>query len=324
MQVLTLVGIFSGLMSAITQAGSYVFSRRFVTMASHSDHPMADRMGPRHLLVLAHLWMLVFSLVLLPFVWMSPVVQPVGSAFQWAFLKPSLGPVAGTAGFYFFGQAAFFWTVRQLPASRVSPLLGAKIIFMGVFAVLFFQQDVSAGKWGAILIAGLSAVILNFSGETLKPSVILGLCLTCTGYSLSDLNIPQLILSFDPDRGAQAAMLSVAMAYIACGLVVIPFAVHWKPINRSLLMQALPFAILWYAGMCFLFTAIGLIGVVLAVILQSLRGLFSLLFGKWLAHSRHMHLEQTFEKGMLLKQSVGALLMCLAAAVYIAAGHYNF
>ncbi len=292
------LGILAGLGAAFSQAASYLFSRHFVTRIGRSSV---------QLLVISHLWMALFSLLILPFVYMPPLAG-WGSVVL---------PLLGTAGCYFLGQAAFFWTVKQIPASRVAPLLGVKIIFMGIFSVTIFRSPLTGVQWAGVAFAGMAALLLSRFGEALKPKVVIGLGLACSFFALSDLCIPLLMVTFDPQRGMRATLFSVTLDYTFCGLFVLPAVLNMRRLKRGEWFQAIPFALAWYLGMAFFFTAISLVGVVLAVILQSTRGIISIGVGRYLATTRHLELEQSFGRGVLARQLAAATLMCVAIAIFI-------
>ena len=291
-------GILAGLGAAFSQAFSYLFSRHFVTASGRSA---------RQLLALAHVLMAGLSLLLAPFVFLPP-------REGWGSIAL---PLLGTAGCYFCGQAAFFWTVKQIPASRIAPLLGLKIVFMAVFGTTFFHLQIEGNQWLAIGLAAAAAVCLAKLGEDLSSKALVGLCLTCTGYALSDLSIPYLISAFDPERGMRATIWSVVLDYILCGLVVLPLAWRWRHLSTwRTWRQAIPFALTWYLSMCCFFAAIAFVEVFLAVILQSFRGITTLALGRAVAGTRLMHIEQRFARGQLWRQLAAATLMLIAIVVY--------
>jgi len=293
-----IMGIVAGLVGAFSQAWSYFFSRHFVT---------ASGQGTRHLLVIGHIWMALFSLALMPFIFRQPVD---GWASVWL-------PLLGAAGGYFLGQIGMLWTMKRMPASRVAPLLGAKLLFLAVLGVTLFGKVLTGWQWAAVGIAAVAALGLNWAGERIPLRGILGLVWTCTGYATSDLSIPHLIAAFGQMGETRVALLAVVTSYIACGLVVLPWVVKLRLTSGSMWLKGLPFAATWYLAMCFLFISIGLVGVVLAVILQSSRGPMSIGLGRLVGRSRHTHLEQTLPGHLLLRQLAAALLMCVAIGLYV-------
>lgn len=291
------LGILIGLAGAFSQSVSYLQSRHFVTTSGT---------GPRYLLVVAHVWMGLFSLIALPFLWQPPVVP----------LWQAVLPVVGCALFYFAGQASFFWTVNQIPASRVSPLLGFKIVLLALLSILVMQNELNARQWTAVVLATLAAVSLTRAGDRLTGKALLGVCLTCLGYASSDICIPYAIQAFDPESGWRASALSVSLGYLLLGLICLPFVPKLR-IRKATWRHAFPFSVAWIIGMVCLFISIGMVGVVLAIILQSTRGIISIAMGKALTRSHLMHLEQSFEGSSLARQVVSAMLMTIAIGLYV-------
>ncbi len=295
-------GILIGLAGAVSQSFAYLVSRHFVAVSGGRS--------ARKLLVVGHVWMGLISLILLPFVWLPPRVD----------LLHALIANFAVAFFYFIGQAGFFWTVKQLPASRVAPLLGLKIVFLGVFSVLFFAKDLTVLQWTAIGLAAMAAVFLSRAGEILTWRVVLGLCYTCTCFAMSDLSIPPAMEAFAEHPGAREAALSVCLAYLFCGLIVLPWIWQMRLTDRVLWWRGLPFAITWYLGMLCLFACIGLVQVILAAILQSSRGLISIGLGRLVARRDLTHLETHQEPGVVFRQVAAALLMFIAVVIYVWSG----
>jgi drug/metabolite transporter (DMT)-like permease len=295
-------GIAIGLGGALAQAWSYLLSRHFV---------LSSGRGARQLLVMAHVWMALFSLVLLPFVVRPPVAG-------WGAV---VGPLLGSALCYFAGQAAFFWTVKQVPASRVSPLLGLKIVALALFTAVLLRQPLAPGKWLAVVLAGVAALCLSQFGEPLPWRAVLGLGLTLIGYSLSDIFIPPLIVAFDPERGLRAGLSGVVLGYLLCGLVALPWAFTRGLRSWAVWRQALPFAIAWYLGMSCFYAAIALVELLFAVIVQATRGLISLALGRVVYRADMPHLEQRITPRQVWLQAAAALLMAIAVSLYAASSY---
>ncbi len=291
------IGIPIGLLNASAQALSYLFSRRFVTGPGRNT---------RQLMALAHLWMGLFSLLLLPLLWRTPMA---GWGGTWTALL-------GAAGFYLFAQTCLFWTMRQTEASRVSPMLGLKIVFLAAIVTALAREDLEPIQWLAAGLAVVATVALNHAGERLPLRALVGILLTCLGYACSDINISYLLEAIG-GRDFGNATFAAALVYTVClgyGLALYTAqprasAEEWR--------LALPFALAWYLGMLFLFVSISLNGVVLAVILQSLRGPISIGLGVLVAGWGWHALERRQTKKDLLKQVLSALLMCLAIGLYV-------
>jgi hypothetical protein len=75
---------------------------------------------------------------------------------------------------------------------------------------------------------------------------------------------------------------------------------------------ALPFAGVWLLSMVFLFACFGMIGAVYGNILQSTRGIISIVFGAALARCGLHDLEQHVSRWTLLRRVAAACLICVA------------
>lgn len=296
-----LFGVCSGLLGAFSQALSYLYTRRFLTAAD-------ERRSPVQLLVLSHLWMGLWSLCLLPLLWPMPQAQP------WPRL---LLPLAGMTLFYMAGQASLFYTVRTLPASRVSPLLGLKILSTGFLVAVPLGQHLSAWQWGGVGLAAVAALALFRAGERIPPQALLGLGLACCFYSASDTCISILIGRLDPERGIRGSALALALCYVSAGLLSLVLPRYWRKASRAAWRGSFPYALAWYLGMVFLFVSIGLVGLVLATILQAMRGPISIGLGRLAARGgQFQSQEQQFDRGVLLRQIAAASLLVLAVALF--------
>lgn len=296
------LGIVFGFACAFCHALSYLSTRSFVSTN-----------GPRELLAIAHIQMAGISIILLPFLWIDP---PDG----WG---PVMLPMAGAAGFYLMAQTFLFMTIQMIPASVVSPLLGLKLIPVAALGTMFFGTALKPAQFGAVALAGIAALCLFKAGEKLPPKAIASLGLACVCYSLSDLSIEKLIKALDPDTGVSASLFAVACEYTLCGLYGIYLYLRLPVVTGASWKKAIPFTITWYGAMCFLYAAIGLVGIVLAVILQATRGLISIGIGALIARIGYTHLEQKVSRNTRLRQ-VGAALLMFAAIVLFVVGKSLF
>lgn len=292
--MLLLTGIVSGLVAALFQSGSYVFTRLFV---------LRQHRGPVDLLIVAHLLMGAGSLLLVPLVW-SDQIPPI-SAYAW--------PLTGTALYYVIGQIGLFRLMRTVEASKVAPLLALKIVILAVFTTTVMDQRLSALQWMAVFFSVLATWTLTQSGVRLSPPTFGLLLVTCTGYSLSDLSIQQMVIALRPLGPIHASIVGVCFSYALCGalaLAVCPWIGGRAAIRQW--KHAVPFAACWYGGMVFLFACFACIGAVYGNILQSTRGLISILLGAALAHLGYVELEEKTGRAKLLRRLASATLMTLA------------
>ncbi len=304
-------GIALGLAAAACQSLSYVFSRLFV-IRRHN--------GVMQLLVMAHVLMGLASLVALPFLW-SPQLPPPS---HWAW---TLGAVSL---FYMLGQLGLFIALRYTDASRTAPLLGLKIAILAFISMLFLHEHMGVCQWLAVAMSVVAAFMLNYSGAKMPLAAVAAILFACITYSISDLNILLLVRHFkeaNPQTcilgrllplspATYSVLISVCMSYILCGLAgiaLMPWAgkregADWK--------WAAPFAAAWLTAMVFLFACFAGIGVVYGNIVQSTRGLISILLGAHIASLGFEHLEKRIAHTVLLKRIAAAALMTGAIALF--------
>lgn len=292
------IGVMLGLGAATMQSLSYLFSRLFV---------MKRAQGSFHLMVQAHVLMGLASLALLPLAW--PAGAPPLAQYFW--------PMVGAGGFYMLGQVGLFGALRYTEASRVSPLLGLKLIILAAFTVIFQDARMALVQWLAVMGAVAAAFLLNYAGRALPWRAIVWILFACLNYSLSDLSIVAMVQAMALPSPVAAAMLGTAVTYIFCGLVgalLLPWA---RPIRLADLKYSAPFAACWLGAMFLLFGSFASIGVVFGNIMQSLRGLLSIFIGARLARMGHVQLEQRQPASVLARRILAGGLMLGAIVLYL-------
>lgn len=292
-------GILLGLGAAACQSLSYVFSGLFVRTFRRSPHV---------LLVMAHLAMGLVSAAALPVV-----------------LPDALPPLAGFAGplvrgvvFYLVGQTGLLLALRHTDASRVSPLLGLKLPILAGISVLFLGAHYALAQWLALGLCLLAALMLNWSGHRIALPSLGWILLACCGYCLSDLNIRALVGRLQ-EGGlplARASLVGGFLSYTLCGLIALALlaTVPWR--ERRMWGYAVPFAAAWLGAMLLLFACFGAVGVVFGNIVQSTRGLLSILIGLLLSVAGHVHLESRVSLRVWLRRLTAAVLMVLSIVLF--------
>ncbi len=291
------IGILLGLAMALTQSISFLCVRLFV---------VRRHKGAMRLLVLGHVIMGVISAAALPLLW-DRRAGAVGG-FIW--------PLVGASGFYLIGQASLIFALTRTDASRISPLLALKIVVLAVVTATVLDARLGPLQWGGVALSVAAAFVLNYTGGRLPLPCIAAVALTCAAYALSDLNVQALVTALGAMGRARASLLGVSMCYILTGaaaLALLPWAGRgvWGELR-----YAAPFAISWLTAMVFLFACFAHVGVVFGNILQSTRGLISILLGAAVAAMGMEHLEQKHPRGVLVRRLIAAGMMCLAIAMW--------
>jgi drug/metabolite transporter (DMT)-like permease len=292
------LGIILGLGAASSNSVAYLFSRAFLHKHNESHF---------HLLAISHLMLGVVSVGLAAFLW--PAQMPSFRDFG-----PSL---MGTALFYLAAQTCFFMALKKTEASRLSPMLGAKIIILALISILFLDKSFTALQWMAIIFSFIAAVLLTGAGSRVPTLAIVLILATCLGYCMSDINIAKLIPYFEPEMGLiPASMFSTSLYFIVCGAVSLVMLICLKDKPLAMWKDAIPFSILWYTAMLCLFGCFGTLGIIYGNIMQSTRGIISVVLAAFVSMMGFHKLEQKVSRWVLVKRIFAAALMTTAVAIF--------
>ena len=309
-------GIPIGLVSAVLQSTSYLVSAAFVR--AHADRRAA---GPA-LVARSYLAMGVVAVAAFPLLCHAHpgLVPPL--AQWWA-------PAAGSIASNMVAQASLFLTLKAADASRVSPLLGVKILFLALLGIVFAGDSYGACQWGGIALALVSALLLSRSGGRLGAAGVVGVVVTALAYAGSDycIRLQQTVFhaygarlaaqGLDPLPVLLANLVILSADYAlggAVALAVLPLTGRYPA--RDWPRHVLPYAAVWLSAMCLLFLSFDLLGVVHGTIVQSTRGLISIGMGWALARLGGTALERRLPRGVLLGRLFAGTLMFLAIVLF--------
>jgi hypothetical protein len=305
------VGIVSGLACAVFSAISYLVSRHHGVL----QRAEGRRNAGLRLLVLAHL---IMGLVCIPLAWIGWPARPPDMRLVWP-------PLAASAGCYLIGQAAFFTALKRVEASRLSPLLGLKLAMLAGLVTLGFGQPLDARQWLAVSLTVAAAAVMQ-AGRGRVPAVPLALMIACClCFALADLGIVRLIDALQMGGSASGAPLgrlhagglAMALTYATCGAVFAPLVPLLRPHTRMDWTLAAGYSTSWLLSMAGLYVCFGLVGAVFGNILQSTRGIMSVVLGAGLAQLGWHELEQRVDRATLLRRLAAAALMTAAIALYV-------
>lgn len=292
-------GVLFGLGAATCQSLSYLFSRQF------TKRPTGD---PFTLFVASHAIMGVIAVVLLG------VLRPHGLPPPGTYLVP----LVSASLFYLAAQMGLFHVLHHVESSRVSPLLGTKVVVLALLAVGLFGQRLALQQWAAVLVSAAAVWLLNEAGGRIPMRQAGVLALTIVGYCGSDLSIGVLVNRMSGVRPL-GTLVSTCLAYVLCAALVLPVAFGPRFRSASLWRAAAPQAVAWFTAMCFLFACFALIGVVFGNIVQSSRGILSIAIGWGVARMGKSHLETHVTRAVFWRRLAGAVLMVAAVALYVTA-----
>jgi drug/metabolite transporter (DMT)-like permease len=300
-----ITGILFGLAAAFFQSCSYLFSKRYVARFEQTT------VG---LLVCGHAVMGVFSLVLLPF--FMPMNTQTGIPGAMAGFQRYVFPLTGCVIFYLLGQVFLFRSFKDTDASRVSPLLGIKIFMLAGLAIIFTNQHFHALQWGGIMLSVVAACMLGMMGKKLSLKSWGWIFCACLCYSLSDLSIKVLIGRFAYLGLFRASVVSTCLNYLFCGIAAGAALLFLPVFSFSKWRTSFPFAVSWFTGILFLFLCFGSVGVVFGNIVQSTRGLASILIGSLVAYKGYEHIEEKVTPHATLMRLFAGTLMIAAIALF--------
>lgn len=321
-----LIGILLGLGSALASSLAYLASRRFTVRHAGHEPDQPRWRGPLRLMVTSHLYLAVVcglaSLLLIP---RGAQAQP--GNWPWA-----LTTTLAVALCYLTGNTLLFFALRHTEASRIAPLLGFKIVLLALVKHFLLGDALDTQQWVAVVMATAAASLLGSSGGRLPWSTALLTIGSCAGFVGSDVFIEQMVPAWLPDgvtRQAaedagggqliQASMTGMALVYVWCGaiaLTLLPFAKPWQSAHWR---GAAPYAGFWLMAMVCLFSAFALVGIVLGNILQSTRGLMSIVLGVLVVKLGHHHIETHAPWKVVIQRLIAAALMTAAIVLFVTA-----
>jgi len=289
-------GILIGLFSAFLQSCSYIFSRRF--LLKHASPVQLVFNAQTVMMIPAGLILALLSLrVTVPWSW---------EMAAW---------LTGFAGIGVLGNFAFFRAIQEIEASRIASLMGLKLVVLAILTALFWGEVPSPLQMLAILLAAISAVGMNFTGGKLprRGSLYLALNLFC--YAVTDIAAAKLTGMIHSGSVMLDGMTATAAAFLALGIVSLPVLLLLG-FSLQRFRDAAPYGLFWISAMNLLFVSFGMIGVMYGTIVQSSRGLISILLGVVLLRIGFDKLEPRVGRAAWVRRTVMALLMIAAIALY--------
>ncbi len=291
-----IIGIVSGLLSALLQSGSYVFSRVFIYKHRNSFE----------LVVYSQLIMGLFAAFTI-----LPAMMFSSYPLTWKFFLEIFLCIFTFAA----GQYGFFQTLRELEASRLSSLLGLKIVFLALITTCFTDTPLHFLQWIAIILCSISAVGMNFTGGRITGKAALWLIFMLVCYAVCDMLEAELILQMNGDSLIANSTAVAALIYFILGIFSLPFLSKY-PLKLNRCKDALPYAVTWYSAILLLFVCFGSIGAVFGNIIQASRGILSVLIGLWLLHLGYEHLEPRVGRQAWCRRFLMAAVMICAMCLY--------
>ncbi len=291
------LGIIAGVLTAVLQALSYIFSTAF----------MNKHQSSLKLVVFSQLVMGAFCL---PFVcWLYPpgLEGREGEFILW------IGIWAVVFG---IGQAAFFNMLKTIEPSRSSSLLGLKIIVLSIISVCILRQALNPLQWLAVLMSTAAAVGMNWSGDS-KFTVkgILWLVATLVLYSLADISETRLVKMPETCSMIRSAIGMGVVCYAVLGVLTLPMLLKLRWSTRQF-VDSMPFAAAWFVSQITLFICFGILGTVFGNVIQASRGLISIALAIALSFMGLGRLDSQISRAMWIRRIASAVLMTAGIVLY--------
>lgn len=284
------VGIVLGIATAFMQSLSYLASGYFIR-----KHNSALK-----LLITSHVAMGVVSAVLMPFFWDGGILQLSGAVWLalgvWIMM-------------FMLGQMGFFISQKLIEPSRLASLLGLKIVVLSLIWIFFFGQTLNFLQITGVVLSVAAAFAMNWSGgRHFEIKSLIPLVMTLVCYSLTDLSETRMVLLCDKGDIVHAGISVTLLCYTVLGICSLPalFKTGW---NLKMQCHSLPFSLLWLGSQMTLLICFGIIGPVFGNVIQSSRGIFSVVFGVLVCRLGFDVMENSASGKLWLRRAMAALLM---------------
>ncbi len=293
------LGILLGFTTAILNSIGYLVSARY----------LLHHKSPLQLLIQAQVFMMLMAFPFL--LWLFPFRQ-IEKPLEYA------GLLAFWVTVFLLGQGCFFAAQRFFEASRLSSLLGLKIIVLAVVFVVGGHGMLNFWQVLAVLLAAIAGMTFNWSGaarSSLAGWLLLFTTLVC--YSFADISETGLIMRVHNSGYSllRSSFATTAMAYTALGAVSLPFIYRFMP-TWDQACKVFPYSLLWITSQVALFACFALLKPVFGNVILATRGIFSVAFGAMLPLFGLTALDSKISRRKWIQRGVAALLMTIAIALY--------
>ncbi len=293
------IGIIFGFITAILNSVGYLCSANFLKRYNSSVR----------LLLFAQLVMMLPSipvfLIFFPFTHLADPGFFVLSILAWIVV-------------FVLGQGSFFMALKHCEASRLSSLLGLKIIVLTIIFMLTKHHFPNIGQWTAVFMAGAAAMLINWTGSfRMSFKGWFFTFSTLVFYSLCDINETNIVLTVIKSGydGLKGSIIATSAIYTVLGLVSLPGLFFLRPTKKQFLLSA-PYALLWLSSQVFLMGCFALVLPVFGNVILASRGLFSVVLGAMLSFVGLQKLDAVISRKQWILRAIAAILMIGAIAVY--------
>ncbi|MDD3953446.1 MAG: EamA family transporter [Lentisphaeria bacterium] len=289
-----LTGIICGLLTAFLQPVAYLLSRQFFVRGGRA----------MELTIYSQLIMGVISAVLLLCCW--PILS---------FDSALASRTAWSVGTILIAQVCYFLAIRVVEASRLSSMLGLKIIFLVLLNMLLFGEQLRLLHWLAVGMCAIAGLIMNQSGLKISLKALAAIICCCFFLAASDIADYRLVIAIPVENPVYRGILATGFCYAGLGLISLP-GLFFLRFDWQKCRSAIPYSCVWMAAMVVFYLSIGLLGTVFTSIIQSSRGLISVILGALVAWLGYAGMESRASKAIWLSRLAAALLIMAAVAIF--------
>lgn len=194
-------------------------------------------------------------------------------------------------------------------------MLSLKTFFLVLLNMLLFRQFIAPMQFVAVLMCVAAVFVMNFSGLRISLKA-LGLILICCFFLASSDIADYLLVTVMPHRTMiEDGIMATGYCYLMLGVVSLP-GLYFVGYNQRKILQTVPYSCAWLLSMIVFFICLGYLGTVHTTIIQSLRGLFSVLLGvvvAWLGFTA-IETRNTWKIWML--RALAAALITTSVLIY--------
>jgi drug/metabolite transporter (DMT)-like permease len=222
---------------------------------------------------------------------------------------------AGSAGTILMAQVCYFLAIRVVEASRLTSMLGIKIIFLVLLNMLLFGERLQLVHWMAVGLCAAAGLIMNHSGLKISLKALAAIIACCFFLAASDIADYRLVTAIKQDNQIFRGILATGFCYGTLGLVSLPgllfLRFDWRKCK-----SAIPYSCVWVLAMVMFYLTVSLLGTVFTGIIQSARGLISVLLGALLAWLGYAAVESKASAVVWISRLAAALLIIAAVAIF--------
>ena len=216
------------------------------------------------------------------------------------------------------GQGSLFMAQKYMESSKLSSLLGLKIIILTLIFIITKHIFPNFLQWIAVFPAAGAGIIMNWNGKfNLGGRGMLFVLITLVCYSLSDINETSMVLCFVNSNipTMKSAVIATTAGYTVLGIVSLP-GLFFIKFDGKRFCQSFGYAFPWLLSQIMLIACFATLLPVFGNVLLAMRGVFSVVLGIILSCVGLHDWDAHISKKQWALRGFSALIMILAVALY--------